>query len=199
MRARTPLFAKANGSAYTYSELNGWLHALMVALAGAGVASTLSWHSFRIELACRLRAAKCPDEVIQLICRWKCRESLQKYAQIGCDDNVEWIRRAHAQRFEAYRTTNLVQLDNSAELCELAGTPARRSRPVETVAVAAGTRVRVLWGEEWWPATCGASKRGESSRDSDVLLHHIKYDAVGSWPPTDYWHDLAEETWHRVI
>ncbi|KAL3906774.1 MAG: hypothetical protein SGPRY_010423 [Prymnesium sp.] len=56
-RKTAPLFADEHGSPYTYYVLNSWLRKLLTALFGAQPASAFSWHSFRIELACLLRAA----------------------------------------------------------------------------------------------------------------------------------------------
>ena len=200
-RASRPLFADASGKPYTYGVLNAWLYKVMRALAGPGVASTISWHSFRIELACRLRAAKCPDEVIQLICRWKCRESLQKYAQVGCDENVEWIRRAHQTRFEAYRTNNLVRLDHTDELAELSdGLSRAPSRPVAraSTAIPAQARLEVLWGDQWWPGTCLSRKHGFAADGSAAPLHCVRYDAQHGWPVTERWHSMDDEAWRLL-
>ena len=65
-RKTRPLFADEHGKPYSYSALNAWLHALLVALLGASVASALSWHSFRIELACRLRAVTRGDVYVYI-------------------------------------------------------------------------------------------------------------------------------------
>ncbi|MGA1354914.1 MAG: hypothetical protein ACO32I_09100, partial [Candidatus Limnocylindrus sp.] len=78
-RRSQALFSDEQGAPYSYYALNSWLHSLLTALIGAEAASVFSWHSFRIELACLLRSAGCPDSMIQLLCRWKCPASVQKY------------------------------------------------------------------------------------------------------------------------
>ena len=201
-REERALFASPSGAPYTYGALNAWLHTLLRSVAGPGVASTLSWHSFRIELACRLRAAKCPDEVIQLICRWKCRESLQKYAQIGCDENVFWLNKAHATRFEAYRTTNMVRLDNTEELAELTTGLSRSQAPAQVAqsaqGVVTGSRLQVLWGDEWWTGTCVGRAPGLSTTGVETTLHHVRYDSARGWPITDRWHSMHDEAWQLL-
>lgn len=118
-RRTMPLFATADGRPYTYSTLNRLLHQLMAALFGEGIASTLSWHSFRIWLAIALREAGCPDEIVQLICRWQCRESLQAYAQIGIQRNLHWTNRAEKVQVQVMRTGALPALDNEDALARL--------------------------------------------------------------------------------
>ena len=118
-RRERPLFARADGSPYSYSQLNRWLHSLLAALVGEALASVLSWHSCRIELACRLRAAGASDALIQLICRWKSPASVQEYAQIGTQHHVVWLRKAEHVAFDALRANNLPALDNSEEYARL--------------------------------------------------------------------------------
>jgi len=111
-RKTTPLFADADGSPFTYAILHRELRQVLCALFGAKVASTLTWHSFRIGLACSLHAADCPDPVIQLICRWTCPESLHVYAQMGVEKNIYWTEKARHTTFDATRVNNLPALDN---------------------------------------------------------------------------------------
>eukprot|EP00965_Chrysotila_dentata_P018981 632857-Pleurochrysis_carterae.AAC.1 len=57
-------------------------------------ARVFSWHSLRIGLARALRAAGCPDENIQLICRWASPQSLRVYARLGTAKNAGWTDEA---------------------------------------------------------------------------------------------------------
>jgi hypothetical protein len=108
----TPLFADANGSAFTYAVLHAELRKLLAALYGAKRAAAYSWHSFRIGLACALHAADCPDAVIQLICRWANPASLKVYRQMGIEKNIYWTERAQHVVFDATRVNNIPALDN---------------------------------------------------------------------------------------
>ena len=94
------------------------LRTLLTALFGAAVASTFSWHSIRIGLACSLHAADCPDAVIQLICRWASPDSLKVYRQMGIEKNNYWVGRAQSAVFDATRVNNLPALDSSDYLIE---------------------------------------------------------------------------------
>lgn len=111
-RERTALFRDENGSPFTYGILNRELNQLCKSLFGANIASTLSWHSIRIGLACALSSAGCPDAHIQLICRWACEESLRAYRQLGVEQNVAYTDAALRAVFDATRVNNLPMLDD---------------------------------------------------------------------------------------
>jgi hypothetical protein len=139
-RHRTPLFADANGSPFTYAILHAELRKLLAALYGEKRAAAYSWHSFRIGLACALHAADCPDAVIQLICRWANPASLKVYRQMGIEKNIYWTERAQHVTFDATRVNNLPALDNDdvtahnllAFETEAPATPARTVQRVDT-------------------------------------------------------------------
>eukprot|EP00965_Chrysotila_dentata_P234259 6200071-Pleurochrysis_carterae.AAC.1 len=80
-RKTFPLFADINGEPYTHAVLDKWLHTVLASLYDEQTAAVHSWHSLRIglafSLACALRAEKCPEENIQLICRWATTNSLR--------------------------------------------------------------------------------------------------------------------------
>ena len=210
-RHTTPLFATQGGRPYSYGTLNRLLHKLIAALFGEAVASVISWHSFRIWLAIALREANCPDEMIQLICRWKCKESLQAYAQVGSARNIEWLRRAEHSLVDVVRTANLPALDNEISLAYLAGNqPAAPTRARATRADAAapmgvgpplltaGERVEVLWGDTYYAGAFTSSRRGVNTRGHHARLHRIVYDAGPTWAAHHSWHDLDLEQWRRV-
>ena len=70
---------------------------------GREEAAKYSWHSFRIGLACALRAAGCPPDVVQLICRWNCAESLRIYSLKGISEHAHWISCAENAPVDAVR------------------------------------------------------------------------------------------------
>ena len=206
-RKSRPVFADASNQPFSYRVLNEWLHKLLVALVGNGVASTLSWHSFRIELACRLRAANCPDSTIQLICRWACPESVQTYAQIGIGQNIDWLAKAAKVQHDAVRTNNLPQLDSSEFFSEF---EADHPRPQRTTAddgndsgladglPATRDRVSVRWGDLWFDGVITSTNRGYSSTGQSAVVHHILYDAAHGFRPSKRVHALQDEDWRRI-
>lgn len=208
-RATTPLFPRADGQPYSYSQLNHMLHTLIAALFGEQIARVISWHSFRIGLACALRAANCPDAHIQLICRWKCAESLRVYAQLDSTNHTAWLRKAAEVSFDALRTANIPQLDNAEELAELAQPTARTTarptaqpagavaaqQPIPTPLLQPGARVQVQWGDRWFRGTFTSSRAGIGYDGQRTRLYRIWYDAASGWRAQAKWHDLANEQW----
>ena len=151
-RRTTPLFCDEKGEAFTYAILHRELRQVFSALFGDRVASTLTWHSFRIGLACALQAADCPDNIIQLICRWTCPESLHVYSQMGVSKNVYWTERAQHVTFDATRVNNLPALDqywvmadiNQDMMAGVQATPVRHTQtPVPVSFIIPGGNVRV--------------------------------------------------------
>ena len=79
------------------------LSSVLECTVGREEAAKYSWHSFRIGLACALRAAGCPPDVVQLICRWMCAESLSIYSLKGISEHAHWISRAEDAPVDAVR------------------------------------------------------------------------------------------------
>ena len=104
---------------FTYAVLHRELRLLLAALFGTKVASVLSWHSIRIGLACALKMAGCPDDIIQLICRWACVDSLKIYARIGTGMHAHWTDRAAGMNFDGAQAGNIPALDRSEQLAAL--------------------------------------------------------------------------------
>ena len=212
-RHSRPLFANAAGQPYSYGTLNRLLHQLVAALFGEAVARTISWHSFRIWLAIALREANCPDALIQLICRWKCLESLQQYAQMGITRNAEWLRKAERSPVDVLRTANLPVLDNADALARLADPAATRAasprRAQQAAAVAAppplpppqlkaGDRIELKWGDRFFSGAFTSSRRGLDANGRPARLHRIYYDAADGWAAQSCWHNLDDEEWRRI-
>ncbi|KAL1515412.1 hypothetical protein AB1Y20_002039 [Prymnesium parvum] len=197
-RRHTPLFADEHRLPYSYFTLNDWLQKTLTALIGAQAAAAFSWHSFRIELACLLRAAGCPDSLIRLICRWKCPGSVQKYAQVGTAENVTWLQRAHGVRFDAVRTNNMVALDKYADAYAQLDGQAFRPAPARGVPSRLRARVEVEWGTEWFAGVVTSSKQGLSSSGSPATVYRVLYDATAQYRAQSCWHDLAEINWRSL-
>jgi len=102
-RATTPLFARPGGVLLTHSYMDPILSSVLEYTIGREEAAKYSWHSFRIGLACALRAAGCPPDVVQLICRWMCAESLRIYSLKGVSEHAHWISRAQDAPVDAVR------------------------------------------------------------------------------------------------
>lgn len=93
-REERPLFADANGQPFTHAVMDTLLDHMLTHCFGTSAKSRYSWHSLRIGLATALKAAKVPDDVIQMICRWMNPESLRAYARHGQSLHVNCVDEA---------------------------------------------------------------------------------------------------------
>jgi len=69
--------------------------------------SNYSWHSFRIGLACALRAAQAPDWVLLALLRWRSSSSIPGYGRISFESAASWLDQATAQEVFSVQTSNL--------------------------------------------------------------------------------------------
>ena len=76
--------------------------------------SRYSWHSFRIALACALRALSlkegdrvCSDSTIQALCRWASAQSLKVYARLSRDDYADLLVQAGKMTFNPVQAATL--------------------------------------------------------------------------------------------
>ena len=69
--------------------------------------SRFSWHSFRISLACRLRAIHADDGTIQALCRWRSTESLVKYRRLGRTEYADLLESAAQARIDSIQAATL--------------------------------------------------------------------------------------------
>ena len=76
-------------------------------------------HSFRIYLACALYAAKCPNDRIQAILRWKSEEALLIYARLNDSERNEWVRKARAAQIDSTVAAYLPVIDSDAYVASL--------------------------------------------------------------------------------
>jgi hypothetical protein len=113
-RATAPLFADDAGHPFRHERLDDLLNDALLCLFGAGVRDTHSWHSLRSGLACALKAAGCPPDEIQLICRWLNPASLRAYARLGTSTFISWVDAAEKAVADSVQTSSLPKYD----LCE---------------------------------------------------------------------------------
>ena len=119
------VIADIAGRAYSGDTLDRYhsalLHVVCTNIGQPHLASVLSMHSYRIRLACRLRAAGARDGRIQAYCRWQCPESLHIYARWDLDEYVKWLRKARATSVSTAEGVNLPALEHGASLARLSG------------------------------------------------------------------------------
>ena len=113
-RETTPLFADPVGHPYRHERMDDLLDAALHFCYGSGVAATHSWHSLRSGLASALKEAQCPNDEIQLICRWLNPKSLRAYAWLGTSKFITWVDAAERAVVDSVQTANIPKCN----LCE---------------------------------------------------------------------------------
>jgi len=113
-------FSDAALTPLTHYILDKYLALFLRLYLPAGEATVRSFHSFRIGLACCLRAARCPDAVIQALCRWRSPASLAIYACLNPSERAHYISAAMQVSAASVSTANLPDLDTDDMLCSFA-------------------------------------------------------------------------------
>ena len=104
----TPLFTMSRrGEPLGYNFLSTVLTALLPSVVPAEQISNYSWHSFRIGLACALRAAKAPDWVLLALLRWRSPSSIPGYGRVSFETAASWLDQAAVQEASSLQATNL--------------------------------------------------------------------------------------------
>ena len=119
-RKATPLFGSQLGKPFTHGQLDyvlpqllGYVATRQPQLLCHEHLQRYSWHSFRIALACALRAltltdgSKITDATIQAFCRWATPASLQAYARLNKTEYADLIDRATTCRFDSVQGSTL--------------------------------------------------------------------------------------------
>ena len=96
---------------FTGNFIDSFLRSALRTFLSEEQARRFSPHSFRIYLACALRAAGCEDAVIQALCRWQSIESLHTYALLDAKAYREFVARAMDSDSTAVRVHDLPVLD----------------------------------------------------------------------------------------
>jgi hypothetical protein len=105
----------------TQSTLDTYLDYLLRIYLSAEEASVRSFHSFRIGLACCLRASGCPDPIIQALLRWRSPESLEVYGRLNADARDKYLQAAFKTSASSVSSANLPTIDISDALAAFAG------------------------------------------------------------------------------
>jgi len=138
-RAAAPLFSDDAGRPFLAADLDRALRDAL-ALLDPAAAATRSWHSYRIRLASKLRAARTPsgqpmynDAVIQALVRWKTASSIRTYARYDTQmysdilasidhvdiTNIQFSNLPEISEYDRYDTL----ADTAHELLELSDSP----------------------------------------------------------------------------
>ena len=105
---RTPLFTMSSaGVPLGYNFLTQVLKALLAVVIPPNLAAQYTWHSFRVGLACALRAAQAPDWVLLALIRWRSPSSIPGYGRVSFDSAASWLDQAAMQESTSIQSTHL--------------------------------------------------------------------------------------------
>ena len=122
-RAELALFHDAQGRTYSHDKLGRLLRLILTHLYGENVAKIFTFHSYRSGLATALHAAGVEPEVIMLVCRWMCAESLMVYRRRGSAEHELLTRKAQRVNVDAVQTANVVDVVGDQRYAELVEHP----------------------------------------------------------------------------
>ena len=120
-RETTALFCDRSNNPYSHGFMDGMLAMVLTFLYGAAVAAIYSWHSYRSGLATALHAAGVSDDMIQLICRWMCPESLLAYRRKGMREHEHCLQLAATADVTAVQTVNVPRVVGDIGFSQLLG------------------------------------------------------------------------------
>ena len=121
-RAATPLFGPCVGEEWHHSAIEEVFDFLLEVGGGLTLLSErrqYSLHSFRIHLACALYAAKCPNDRIMAILRWRSEEALAIYARMNDDERTSWVQQAMQVEVNSTVTAHLPRIDPDSVMAGL--------------------------------------------------------------------------------
>ena len=120
-RDAAPLFSSEPGVAFFRSAIDAALRDALLCFVSADRASTYSFHSWRIRLACKLRAAGCDNPTIQALVRWNTDRAIALYARYEREDYWSILQRAGRHDATSVQFTALPELDESHRILEKLG------------------------------------------------------------------------------
>jgi hypothetical protein len=111
----TPMFTYGPGlEALRRDFLLKVLKAALLTFMEPSLCALYSWHSFRVGLACALRAAQAPDWVILALLRWRSASSIPGYGRINYGASEAWLDAAGQQGVDSRQTASLPGLHAAA-------------------------------------------------------------------------------------
>ena len=120
-RFAEPLFSPEPGVAFHRSAIDAALAAALLLFVSEAEAAHLSWHSWRVRLACKLKAAGCDNPTIQAMVRWATDQAVSIYARYERDSYWDTLHRAAQQDATSVQFTALPEIDEMLRVVEAMG------------------------------------------------------------------------------
>ena len=120
-RAGYPLFSSEDGQPLLGANMDVALQDALALFLPKGVAEQLSWHSWRIRLACKLHASGKDHPTIKAAVRWTSDESVAIYARWERDFYLNLLQEADAKDTTSVQFTALPEIDEGRRVIHLMG------------------------------------------------------------------------------
>ena len=113
-RGVLPLFSNEDDSPLLASAMDRALRDALALFVPHDIASHLSWHSYRVRLACKLKAAGKADSDIKAAVRWSSDDALATYARWERADYAAALDAADAKDTTSVQFTALPEIDEGS-------------------------------------------------------------------------------------
>ena len=130
-RAQEPLFTSAPGVAFHRSAIDDALREALLLFVTLAIAAHLSWHSYRVRLACKLKAARCDNPTIQALVRWNTDQAIAIYARYEREEYWALLQRAEAQDATSVQFTALPEIDEMQRVLARLGVADKSAAEIE--------------------------------------------------------------------
>ena len=117
-RAREPLFSSEPGVAFHRSQIDDALRDALLLFVLLAVAMHISWHSYRIRLACKLKAAGFDDPTIQRMVRWNTDKAINIYGRPEKEYYWNMLVKADQHDATSVQFTALPEIDEMQRLLQ---------------------------------------------------------------------------------
>ena len=119
-RPNTPLFVDSEGRCIRSDRARSLFKKSLETFKSKESVKKFSTHSFRITLACKLKAARCPDTTILAICRWQSMKSLVVYCRLTPGEYTSILKKARRADAKSIQVTSLPDIgaDEEGELSD---------------------------------------------------------------------------------
>ena len=109
VRQLAPLLLARDGQSWRKPALDAFFALLIAAIVGPDAAKRYSVHSYRIYLACALRAAGAGKELIMEMLRWSSEDALKLYARINSEEDAALRDAAAVAVIDSVRSGTLLR------------------------------------------------------------------------------------------
>ena len=115
------MFSASPGVPFLRSSIDKALADALRLFVPEQTARHISWHSYRVRLACKLKACGCDNPTIQAMVRWNTDRAVSIYGRFEREEYWKLLERAKAVDATSVQFTALPEIDEAQRLLEHLG------------------------------------------------------------------------------